>query len=136
MRINHFTILADDLPAVRDFFVDVIGFEEGWRPPFAFNGHWLYSEGVPQVHLASAGRDPGRSSYLGRHSANGNSAIDHVALSGADYPALVARLKQSGMEWFERRVPESHEVQVFVPGPEGLKVEFLFPDHEPSVRKL
>lgn len=126
MQLNHLLILAQDLPAVRRFFVDAIGLEDGPRPPFPFPGAWLYSEGRPLIHLAAADNDPRRSAYLGERNAGGG-AIDHLALTGADFDALIARLDRLGIEYAKRAVPLEGHVQIFVPGPEGLKVEMLFP---------
>lgn len=128
MQINHLLVLAANLPAMRDFFVDVIGLEDGPRPPFPFPGHWLYSDGQPLIHLAQGGDDAERAAYLGNTASSGTGAIDHLALTGADLGALVARLKRAGIASAVRHVPAEHHLQIFVPGPEGLKVEMLFPE--------
>ena len=128
MKINHILLIARDMPAMRDFFVNVIGFEDGPRPPFPFEGHWLYSDGAPQIHLATASGGGAQAAYLGSTREFGRTgAIDHLAITGADFPRMVQRLEKSGTEHFIRRVPAEHHVQVFVAGPEGIKVEMLFP---------
>ena len=128
MRINHLLVLANDMPAMRAFFVDVIGLEDGPRPPFPFHGHWLYSEGEPLIHLATRGEDDGRTAYLGVAKPAGAGAIDHIALTGADYPAFAARLVRMGVAPAVRHIPAERHVQLFVPGPEGVKIEMLFPE--------
>ncbi|MET0248326.1 MAG: hypothetical protein ABW164_01205 [Sphingobium sp.] len=55
MQLNHLLDIAADMSAMRDFFVDVMGFEDGPRPPFSFSGHWLYIEGKTWIH-SCAGR--------------------------------------------------------------------------------
>lgn len=52
--------------------------------------------------------------------------IDHIAFSGSDYPTLIARLQHHHLDYFERTVPLTSEHQVFVEGPEGLRVEIQF----------
>ena len=37
--LDHYTILVADPTATRDFYVDVLGWAEGPRPPFDFSGH-------------------------------------------------------------------------------------------------
>lgn len=130
MRINHLLILANDMPAMYDFFIDVIGLEDGTRPPFPFPGHWLYSDGEPLIHLAQRDGDAGRVAYLGvAHGTDaGTGVIDHLALIGADYPTFVARLKRLGAAHSVRHIPAERQVQIFVPGPEGVKIEMLFPE--------
>ena len=51
MSLNHYTILARDLEATKDFYTDVVGLSVGDRPPLNFPGYWLYCGGVPTVHL-------------------------------------------------------------------------------------
>ena len=114
MRLNHLLVVTDDLQAMLRFFVQVIGLEEGRRPPFPFPGHWLYSEGTALIHLAQASVEPGDRR---RESAV---VIDHLAIEGADLAVIRDRLRAL-------RVPVEGHLQIFVPGPEGVKVEFLFP---------
>ncbi|MEE9412421.1 MAG: VOC family protein [Methylococcales bacterium] len=116
MKINHVLVRTSNLEAMNRFLVDAIGLEVGERPPFPFAGSWLYSDGKPVVHVIhdnSAG--------------NADGAVDHVALEGADYDTLLAAITKHEIEYAERNVPQSGEHQVFIFGPNGLKVEMLFP---------
>jgi len=49
--LQHFTIEPSDLERTKDFYCDVLGLENGERPPLDFPGYWLYSGGVATVHL-------------------------------------------------------------------------------------
>ena len=49
--LHHVTVKTDDLEATRDFYRDVLGLEEGFRPDLAFPGYWLYCGDLPVVHL-------------------------------------------------------------------------------------
>ena len=49
--LQHFTIEPSDLERTKDFYCEVLGLENGDRPPLGFPGYWLYSGGVPTVHL-------------------------------------------------------------------------------------
>ena len=49
--LHHVTVKTDDLEATRDFYRDVLGLEEGFRPDLEFPGYWLYCGDVPVVHL-------------------------------------------------------------------------------------
>lgn len=127
MRLDHLLIVADDMVAMRDFFVDVIGLTDGPRPPFLFPGHWLHSEGIALIHLVERDDAPKRAAYLGATPAPGGGAIDHLALTGGDFAATRDRLEGLGVAHAIRRVPAEGQLQIFVTGPEGVKVELLFP---------
>ncbi len=52
--------------------------------------------------------------------------VDHIAFSGSDYPELIERLKRHQLDYFERSVPLTGEHQVFISGPEGIRIEVQF----------
>jgi catechol 2,3-dioxygenase-like lactoylglutathione lyase family enzyme len=47
--LQHYTIEPSDLERTRNFYCDVLGLENGERPPLNFPGYWLYSGGVATV---------------------------------------------------------------------------------------
>lgn len=53
--MNHFTVLTSDLGRCKDFYMRVLGLTEGYRPPLAFPGAWLYSGPQAVLHVI-AGR--------------------------------------------------------------------------------
>lgn len=128
MKLDHVLILARDVAAMRRFFVEAIGLEDGPRPPFPFPGHWLYSEGVPLIHLAAAEATSAQSDYLGINCTDASGPIDHIALTGAEMQPLIERLDRAGVDYAVRYVPLDHTRQVFVASPEGLKIEMQFPE--------
>jgi lactoylglutathione lyase len=125
MNIDHILVLTKDLKATKDFIMQTTGLTEGWRPEFPFEGYWLYGDGRPLIHLAGS-QDTNNQDYLKPAAADNDTNVDHVALIGDDYDALIERLKKANMPYFERHVPLQKEHQVFVQGPGGLKIEFLF----------
>ena len=116
MKINHALIICTDLEAMSRFWVDIIGLEIGERPPFPFKGVWLHSEGTPFIHLAEQ-----------KNATYGNCSIAHLAFEGADYQALLSRLKQFNYDYVEKDVPLSGDRQVFIQGPDAVTVEMMFP---------
>lgn len=115
MKLNHVLVRTTDLNAMSRFWTEVIGLEQGYRPPFPFRGAWFYSYNQALVHVAE---DRSVDPCAG--------PIVHVALEGADYDDLIATLKQRDVAYDEKDVPLSGERQVFVIGPDGLMVEMLF----------
>ena len=49
--LQHYTIEPQDLEKTKNFYCEVLGLENGDRPPLDFPGYWLYSGGVATVHL-------------------------------------------------------------------------------------
>jgi len=49
--LQHYTIEPSDLEKTKEFYCDVLGLENGDRPPLDFPGYWLYSGGTATVHL-------------------------------------------------------------------------------------
>jgi glyoxylase I family protein len=54
---SHVAISVTDLDVARDFYCDVLGFEELPRPDFGFPGLWL-RVGTLQLHLGVADEPP------------------------------------------------------------------------------
>ena len=76
--LDHCSIRTVKLDETRNFFVEILGMDDGNRPDFPFPGAWLYVDGAAVVHLV--GVDPadpaGLQEYLG-----GN--IDAESLTGS-----------------------------------------------------
>ena len=45
LKLAHFSVRTTALDQLRKFYTDVLGFRNGFRPPFKFPGHWLYRGG-------------------------------------------------------------------------------------------
>ena len=116
--MNHFNVLTDDVDATRKFYVGILGLTEGDRPPFKFDGLWLYAGGRPILHV-SAGRLPKERAGV----------IDHIAFSTTDLKGTVARLQEHGVEHTLNRQVGSGIWQIFCHDPMGAKVEL---DFDPS----
>lgn len=119
MKLNHVLVITSNLKTMENFWTTVIGLQVGERPPFPFNGLWLYSDGTPFVHVAEQ-----------KGASFGHGSIAHLAFEGADYKKLMSRLKQSQHPYTEKTVPLSNERQVFIAGPDNVTVEMMFPLEE------
>jgi catechol 2,3-dioxygenase-like lactoylglutathione lyase family enzyme len=128
-RLEHVTIRCRRRQETRDFYVGLLGLEEGPRPDFPFRGHWLYLDGDPVVHLTEAADHPG--SWTGdmaqpERADDSTGPFDHVAFRGEDFDAMQAKLTAAGVKFRARIVPGSALRQLFVPDPEGVMVELNF----------
>ena len=116
--MNHFNVLTDDVDATRKFYVGILGLTEGDRPPFKFDGLWLYAGGRPILHV-SAGRLPKERAGV----------IDHIAFSTTGLRETVAHLKAHGVEHTLSKQIGSGIWQIFCHDPMGARVEL---DFDPS----
>jgi catechol 2,3-dioxygenase-like lactoylglutathione lyase family enzyme len=122
--LEHYTIQCVDLEGTRDFYRDVLGLTDGFRPQLGFKGYWLYCGDVPVVHLLGAeGALPeNREAKPGKSTG----ALDHIAFRGVDAPATIAKLRQHGLAFRENLIRDIALHQVFVRDPNGIMVEMNF----------
>lgn len=134
--LDHVLIRARDLNETRDFYVNVLGFTVGDRPPFSFDGYWLYLGDRPVVHLAKATVDTALSDYFDEdqnsREANGKSAVDHVAFHASGIDEFAARIGALDISCVRRNVPLANLHQFFIHDPNGVKVEINFDASELS----
>lgn len=120
MHIDHINIRAprELLRQVREFYCAVLGLEEGFRPAFPSEGHWLYADDKPIVHLS-----------LGAETAQAaaRTCLDHVAFQAAGLDDFRARLDALGVEYRSSYIPELHMSQLFFSDPTGTGLEVNFP---------
>ena len=111
ISFNHVNIRVSDQESVRDFLAAVVGLEVGPRPPFTFHGYWLYLGDVPVIHLAP-------------READGDVGwVNHIAFSGYDFDRKTAELRDAGFDFWTQNLPASDIRQIFLDGPEGVRVE-------------
>ena len=126
--LDHYTIQCADMAATRDFYRDVLGLVEGFRPAIPFPGHWLYCGDRPVVHLLGAvGAMPeNRGARLGEVTGS----LDHIAFRGTDAAVTIARLKAGGIAFREAVLSDIGLHQVFVRDPNGIMVEMNFHERQ------
>ena len=137
LSLNHFSIRTLDLPATKDFYVSVLGLEDGPRPEFPFPGYWLYQGPASEYANAAVhiiGIDPkddsGLTNYLGDRDAEklrGSGALDHVAFFATGLKEMLQRLQAKGIEPRRRDVPGIGLHQLFLDDPNGIVVELNYP---------
>ncbi len=129
-RLDHVTIQAraEELPALREFYTEVVGLTAGPRPEFAFPGYWMYLGDRAVVHLAAQVGElpPARPGETGR--------FDHLALRARGLAELRARLAARGVPFQEVPVPDVALHLLFACDPAGVKLEFTFDAAEAAER--
>jgi catechol 2,3-dioxygenase-like lactoylglutathione lyase family enzyme len=139
-RLDHYSIRTLDLEASRRFYIQIMGFEVGFRPPFDFPGLWLYNgahypESCGVVHVI--GIDPdnpeGLRAYLGERDVStleGTGTVDHMAFAATGLAEVRGRLERYGVAYRERTVPSLGLHQLFFEDPSRVTIELNFPAHE------
>jgi catechol 2,3-dioxygenase-like lactoylglutathione lyase family enzyme len=114
--MNHFTVIAQDLAHTLEFYVDLLGLEQGHRPDLGFPGAWLYADGKAILHV-----------YADRPVPAGRAGvIDHMAFSARGLREVKARFDARGMKYELRQQKGSGTWQLFCHDPSGAKVELDF----------
>jgi len=123
LSINHIQLVAEKSLVIklRDFYCDVVGLAEGFRPDFERFGFWLYIGKEDVVHLITPkegdDRSPQKSSY------------DHVAFKAGNYLDVLQKIKSLNIPFEEKPIPGMTAHQIFLRDPAGNRVELNFDDH-------
>ena len=126
--LQHYTIEPADLERTKDFYCDVLGLENGNRPPLDFPGYWLYSGGVATVHLMGT-RKP-REGIVVRGTKKkfkDTGRFDHIAFAATDIGGVRRKLKAKKVKFREQVIPRTGGQQIFLYDPDGVGVELNFP---------
>ena len=116
---------AANLERTRDFYAEIIGLTVGPRPPFDFQGYWLYLNDQSVVHLVlEAERRDGRPPRAADEAAE-TGALDHIAFRGRDLEASRALFREKGIAFRERQVPGKKLHQI-LRDPDGVLIELNF----------
>lgn len=120
MHLDHINISAPPalLAEVRDFYCDLLGLSEGFRPMFSRKGFWLYSDGKPIIHLMES---------LDHHRNEKQGYFDHFALQATGLKRLIEKLDAAGIGYRMKYLAETDLSQVFCKDPTGIGVEINFP---------
>ena len=120
LSINHIQLVAekDLVLKLRDFYCDVVGLSEGFRPPFERFGFWLYIGDKDVIHLITPKEGDDRSLQ--------KSSFDHVAFKTGDYEGVLKRLKSLNIPYEEKPIPGMTAHQIFLRDPAGNRVELNF----------
>ncbi len=123
--LDHSNLRADAplVEALREFYVEVLGLQEGPRPPFPSAGYWLYAGTKAIVHLGITEVDEGRATQE-------RTTLDHIAFACTDLPRHEALLRERGIAYRLRQLPLTGQWQLFFNDPAGNGVELIFASAE------
>ena len=120
LSINHIQLVAekDLVIKLRDFYCNVVGLQEGFRPAFERFGFWLYIGDKDVVHLITPKEGDGRSPQ--------KSSFDHIAFKTGNYEEVLSKFKRLNIPFEEKPIPGMSAHQIFLRDPAGNRVELNF----------
>ncbi len=107
-RLDHVNIRTARLAGMTTFYAEVLSLRPGPRPPFEFDGAWLYCGGQAVVHLVAVARGP----------QGLDPRIEHFAFR--------AGLRRGGIAYRISVVPELALRQVNIFDPDVNQIEIAF----------
>jgi hypothetical protein len=136
-HIQHILIHSDDPDATAAWFADNIGLRRGGNPDFHVPVIWMYAGDVHAIHIApfpEAGETQRfQERYLGGRKSDarwGSGVIDHVAFGCTGLAGMIERLDGHQAKYLKRQAGAGALFQLFVDGPNGIRVELNFPAAE------
>ena len=128
-RLEHYLVLSDDISKTRDFYRDVLGMAEGFRPALDFPGYWLYLGDVPCIHVAEWRSYAEWTQKVGipvSTRAPSTGPVDHIAFNGIGFAEVRARLVARNLEFSENSLDDIGLKQMFLRDPNGVPIEINF----------
>lgn len=134
MSMHHVCLVVSDIAATRDFYVDVLGFEEIHRPTdFVFHGAY-FQNGNVEVHVVRE-TEPGR---LSVHTQEWDSEelrtglCHHFAVLVDSFEPFLAAMRERGLDRVGGpRVRDDYMEQIYIADPDGHIIELLY-QHTPE----
>lgn len=117
--LDHYNVSTRKLTETVRFYEDILGLNNGPRPPFDFPGAWLYSEGQPVLHLNDI-------SQTDREQRADSGVIDHVAFGSRGFEAMKKHLSSKGVSYRVNVVPNSTRRQIFLRDPNNVEIELNY----------
>jgi catechol 2,3-dioxygenase-like lactoylglutathione lyase family enzyme len=128
-RLEHYLVLSDDIHRTRDFYCDVLGMTEGFRPQLDFPGFWLYVGDTPCIHIAEWQTYAVWTKQAGipvSTKAPATGPVDHIAFNATNFSEMRARLESRKLTWSENSLDDIGMKQMFLRDPNGVPIEINF----------
>jgi len=122
-KLDHVNVRTTQLATMIDWYTEVLGMQNGYRPYFPFPGAWMYAGDAPIVHLVDIEGDPGIGSEA-------NLKLEHFALAASGVGSFVERLESMGEKFRRGEVADLNIIQINVWDPDGNHIHIDFAGDE------
>jgi catechol 2,3-dioxygenase-like lactoylglutathione lyase family enzyme len=119
--LDHVNIQTTEITEMEEWYIDILGLEKGYRPPFQENGSWLYGAGHAMLHLVEAQIAPERSD---------RPELEHFAMRATGLKSLLDKLAARKIPYYPVRVPDVRILQINFRDPEGNHLHIDFSPEE------
>ena len=119
-QLDHVNIRTANLDAMVQWYCDILGMQNGERPPFPFPGAWLYAGEKPVVHLVGVPEEP----------QGLEPKVEHFALTANDLAGFLAALTEADVAHRTVRVPGIGVLQVNLHDVDGNHIHIDFSPEE------
>jgi catechol 2,3-dioxygenase-like lactoylglutathione lyase family enzyme len=131
-QLTHVSVTVTDVARAREFYSNVLGFEEIARPAFDFPGIWYSLGGDLQLHIILNDQLVRPATERERMVAR----YPHFALWTDDGDATAARIEARGLVGRDVVSGPTGLRQVFVKDPDGNMIEFIGPSKRAAERVM
>ena len=124
--LDHRGIRTSKLESTRQFYEDLIGLKQGYRPSaFESKGYWLYAGESPIIHLVEDNNESEDDKITTRENLTDSGGENHVAFACAEARTIVDRLIDADVPYWDRLIRNPLMYQIFVEDPNGVLVELI-----------
>ncbi len=128
ITFDHISIRAKDVEEMKNFLINLLGLEVGFRPDFPFLGYWLYSKDVEKalIHIYNEEASFYKKDLINenfKEISNGKNIVNHVCFYSDNYEEIMTRLKKYKLDYSINLVPDCPIEQIFIKAPEDLILE-------------
>ena len=119
--LNHYNLRSESkmMESLKNFYIEIVGLELGFRPPFQSNGYWLNTGGKDILHLSETKKND-------NNPVNIKSTFDHMAFTAENKDKYIKILEKNEIKFHVRVVPEIGTEQIFFKDPAGNGIELIF----------
>ena len=118
--LDHVNILTPNLEEMTAWYCDILGMKLGSRPPFSFDGAWLYVGDLAYVHLVKA--------QTKRQAIEPQ--IEHFAFTATGLTEFLDLLDRRNIPYRRSEVPSFGIIQINIHDPDGNRIHVDFKAHE------
>jgi len=129
VKLDHVNIRTAHLDVMIDWYTEMLGLRIGYRPPFPFDGAWLYAGDTAIIHLVAIEGMPAIGSEV-------SLKLEHFALKATGMAEFESKLKVTEEKFIRSELPDLDLVLYNIWDPDGnhIHVDFKIADESPQAK--